>query len=131
LLVNSQEAQSITQKILANGSTTTLRWQQGVGADGSVTGGLVADSYLNKFTSPRSIPIMIHPYLAPGTVLAISERLPFPRNNVGAPWEIDVQREYTQYDWALVQRKWEFGVYGAEVLKGYFPAGCGALVGIA
>lgn len=130
LLVNSQEAMNITSKIISGGSSTAMRWTQSVDANGNVTGGLVADSYLNKFTAPRSIPILIHPYLAPGTILAISERLPFPRNNVSNPFELDVRREYTQYDWAPVARKWEYGVYGTECLKVYFPAGCGSIVGV-
>lgn len=131
LLVNSQEAMNITKKVMANGSTTTLRQTVSVGADGVVTAGLVVSDYLNKFTGPRNIPIEIHPYLPPGTIIAISERLPFPRSNVPAPFAVDVRREYTQYDWAITARKWEYGVYGTECLKVYFPAGCGVLANVA
>jgi len=129
--VNSQEAETIGAAVVQGGSAAgTTRWVQQVSPDGTVTGGLVADSYRNKFTSPRIIPIEIHPYLAPGTILAISERLPFPRTNVPNPFEVDTRREYTQYDWAQVARKFEFGVYAAECLKVYFPAGCGMIVGL-
>jgi hypothetical protein len=131
LIVNAQEAQNIATAIVQGGNAAgTTRWVQQVNADGTVTGGLVADSYRNKFTAPRIIPIEIHPYLAPGTIIAISERLPFPRTNVPNPFEIDMRREYTQYDWAQVARKFEFGVYAAGCLKAYFPAGCGTIVGI-
>jgi hypothetical protein len=130
IYVNSQEAESWAKLIVQSGAGVgTYRWTQQVNADGSVTGGLVADSYRNKFTSPRIIPIEIHPYLAPGTVLALSERLPFPRANVPAAFQLEVLREYTQYDWAQVQRRWEFGIYARECLKVYFPAGCGVIVG--
>lgn len=131
MLVNSAQAQDIATKIVAGGSAAgTTRWVQQVNADGTVTGGLVADSYRNKFTEPRIIPVVIHPYLAPGTILFLSERLPFPRTNVPNPFELDMRREYTQYDWAMVQRKFEFGVYASGCLKCYFPAGTGAIVGI-
>lgn len=130
IYVNSQEAESWGKLIVQAGAGVgTYRWMQQVNADGSVTGGLVADSYRNKFTSPRIIPIEIHPYLAPGTVLLLSERLPFPRANVPSAFQLEVLREYTQYDWAQVQRRWEFGIYARECLKVYFPAGCGAIVG--
>lgn len=130
IYVNSQEAESWAKLIVQSGAAVgTYRYTQQVNADGSVTGGLVADSYRNKFTGPRIIPIEIHPYLAPGTVLALSERLPFPRANVPAAFQIEVLREYTQYEWALAQRRWEFGIYGRECLKCYFPAGCGVIVG--
>ena len=131
MLVNSQEAESIG-KLLTQGGTSlgTVRWNQTIGADGTVTGGLVASGYRNKFTDPRIIPIEIHPFLAPGTVLMLSERLPFPRTNVPTPFQLEVLREYTSYDWANVQRKWEFGVYGRECLKVYFPAGTASIVGV-
>jgi hypothetical protein len=130
LYVNSQEAQDWGRLIVQAGAGVgSYRITQAVNADGSVTGGIVASSYRNKFTSPQSIPIEIHPYLAPGTVLALSERLPFPRANVGNVFELEVLREYTQYDWAQVLRSWDFGIYARECLKVYFPAGCGVLVG--
>jgi hypothetical protein len=129
ILVNSQEAQNALAKIAANGATTTFRLNATVGADGRISGGLRLGSYLNKFTQ-SDVPIDIHPYLAPGSILALSERLPFPNNNVPNPFEIDARQEYAQYDWALVQRKWEFGIYGSECLKVYFPAGCGSIVGV-
>lgn len=130
IYVNSQEAMAWGQIITSGGAGIgTVRWNQQLNADGSVTGGLVADSYRNKFTSPRIIPIEIHPYLAPGTVIALSERLPFPRANVPSAFQLEVLREYTQYEWAMVARQWEFGIYGRECLKVYFPAGCGAIVG--
>ncbi len=130
IYVNSQEAESWGKLIVSAGAGVgSYRWTQNVNPDGSVTGGLVADSYRNKFTGPRIIPIEIHPYLAPGTVLALSERLPFPRANVPSAFQLEVLREYTQYEWAQVQRRWEFGIYARECLKVYFPAGCGVIVG--
>ena len=129
ILVNSQQARDMLAKIAANGSTTTLRLNAMVDASGIIRGGLVLGSYLNKYTQ-QDTPIMTHPYMPPGTILAIAERIPYQNNNVPNPFEVETLREYTQYDWALVQRKYEFGVYGTECLKVYFPAGCGVITGI-
>jgi len=130
LFVNSQEAQDFGRLIVQAGAGVgSYRITQAVGADGTIQGGLVATGYRNKFTSPQMIPIEIHPYLAPGTIIAISERLPFPRANVGNPFEFEVLREYTQYDWARAQRRYEYGIYARQCLKVYFPAGCGVIVG--
>ena len=129
MLVNSAQAKDLLTKVTANGSTTNLRLNAQVAADGIIRGGLVLGSYLNKFTQ-QSVEVITHPYAAPGTITAISERLPFPNNNVPNPFEVEVLREYTQYDWATVQRKFEFGVYASEALKCYFPAGAGSIVGI-
>lgn len=129
MLVNSQQGQDLLAKVAANGSTTVLRLNAAVGPDGIIRGGLILGSYLNKFTG-TDVEIRVHPYMAPGTIIAISERLPFPNNNVGNPFELEVSQEYTAYDWALTQRKYEFGVYANEALKVYFPAGCGVITGI-
>ena len=127
--VNSAQGKDMLAKIAANGSTTTLRLTAAVDSSGVIRGGLKLGSYLNKFTG-QDMDIVTHPYAAPGTIQALSERLPYPNNNVPNPFEVEVLREYTQYDWALVQRKYEFGVYGTEALKVYFPAGCGTITGL-
>ena len=128
VLVSSQEAQNALRKIAANGSSTVLRLTAAVAPDGSVSGGLMLADYLNKFTQQR-VPVMTHPYLPAGNTLFLSEKLPYPNNNVPNVFEIDVRQEYTQYEWALVKRRYEYGVYASECLKAYFPAGCAALVG--
>jgi len=129
LTVNSQQAKDMLAKVAANGSTTTLRLTAAVDASGVIRGGLRLGSYLNKFTG-SDVEVFTHPYQAPGTILALSEHLPYPNNNVPNPFELEVLREYTQYDWALVARQYEFGVYATECLKVYFPAGCGVITGI-
>lgn len=131
ILVNAQEARYALAKITANGSTTTFRLNASVGAGGQITGGLYVGSYLNKFAGGREMPIITHGYLPPGTVLFIPDALPYPDSRVPNVFEVETRREYTQYDWALAARKYEYGVYAAEVLKCYFPAGCGSIVGIA
>lgn len=130
LLVNSQQAGDGGKRVATGTTTSQVQLIQQIGADGAISGGLTWAIYRNKFAGGRPIPVITHPYMAPGTILAISESLPFPNNNVPNPFEVEVLREYTQYDWALVQRQYEFGVYATEALKVYFPAGCGAIVGI-
>lgn len=128
ILVSSQEAGNALKKIAANGSTTVLRLNAQVGADGAVTGGLYLGSYLNKYTQ-QSIEIMTHPKMPPGMTIFLSEKLPYPQNNVPNVIDMAVRQEYTQYDWARTQRKDEYGVYASEVLRLFFPAGQGLLVG--
>ncbi len=134
LLVNSQEAQSITKLI---GSSSNLAYRI-VLQDGQrdIVGGIYVGAYLNKFASsfaegvPNEVPIKIHPNLPPGTVLFVVEALPYPNNQVPNVWEVETQQEYTQYEWALSQRRYEFGIYVIEVLKGYFPKAQAAIVGL-
>ncbi|HTR71863.1 MAG TPA: hypothetical protein VMH41_16760 [Mycobacteriales bacterium] len=129
--VNSQQAKDITAKVLANGSTTTMRVNLQAGADGTLQGGLYVDSYLNKFTQ-QAVPLRVHPNLPAGNVLMVANRLPgwFPNANVPSLWVMDVRQEYTQYDFAQTDRQYRIGVYVSEVLKGYFPATFSSIVGV-
>lgn len=126
--VSTSEALKAVQVIATSGSTTVLRMTQQVGADGGISGGVQLSDYLNKYTQER-IPVMTHPYLPAGTTLMLSERLPYPNNNVPDVFVVDVRQEYTQYEWALVKRRYEYGVYASECLKVYFPGGCAILTG--
>lgn len=134
LLVNSQEALDITRVIVGGGTPVSRVMLQ----DGqrNIVGSLYVGSYLNKFASafaegvPNDIPIKIHPNLPPGTILFVVHNLPYPNNQVPNVWEVETLQEYTQYEWALAQRKYEFGIYAQEVLKGYFPKAQAAIVGI-
>lgn len=135
MLVNSKDALSITKAI---GASSNLAYRVML-SDGrkDVVGGIFISGYLNKFTSsltpgsPDVIPILIHPYLPPGTILFLSERLPYPNNNVPNVFELDVLQEYTDYQFAVTTRNYEHGVYCHEVLKVFFPAGCGIIRGVA
>jgi hypothetical protein len=134
ILVNSQQAADITKKI---GGSSNLAYRIYL-EDGqrNVVGGIYVGSYLNKFASsfaegfPNEVPIKIHPDLPESTILFIVESLPYPNNQVPNVWEIETRQEYTQYEWALVQRRYEFGIYCQEVLKGYFSKAQGAIVGV-
>lgn len=134
IFVNSQEAQTITKKIGGSSSLSYRIYLQ----DGqrNVTGGIYVGAYLNKFASsfaegfPNEIPIKIHPNLPQGTILFYVETLPYPNNQIPNVWEIETLLEYTQYEWALTSRKYEFGIYAMQVLKGYFNAAQGAIVGV-
>lgn len=134
ILMNSQEARNVTRKI-ASSSPARVQLQAG---DKDITGGIFTSGYLNKFSSgaltpgnPDVVPFMIHPYLPPGTIIFISERLPYPNNNVPNVLEMEMQQEYADFEWARTQRQYEHGVYAMGVLKHYFPAGCAIIRGIA
>jgi hypothetical protein len=132
ILVNAQESQSITKLI---GSSSNLAFRIYL-RDGQrdIVGGIYVSAYLNKFSSsfaegvPQEIPIKIHPFLPASSILFLTESLPYPNNQVPNAWEMSVLQEYTQYEWALVQRRYEFGIYLREVLKAYFPKSNAALV---
>jgi hypothetical protein len=129
VLVSAQDARNALKKIATGGSNTSLILNANIEQGGTITGGLRIGAYLNKFTQ-ELIPVLTHAQLPAGLQLFIPENLPYPQANIPNVIEVDVRQEYTQYDWALANRKYEFGVYGTEVLKHYFPAGGGAIAGV-
>lgn len=134
-LVASQEAKNMTKAILKGGSNPPAFR---INVDGSgqtqatLEGGSLITSYLGKFGQMGgvSIPIQVHPNMAPGTMLMLSWNLPYPVNGVPSVWEIETRQEYYAIEWPRVQRKYEYGVYVDEVLKGYFPPACGIIQNI-
>lgn len=128
ILVSAQEAENGLNKIAANGANTALRITASLGSDGKVQGGAFLGSYLNKFTQ-EPIEILTHPKMPPGNTLFLSEKVPYANNQIPNVIDMAVRQEYTQYDWARTQRQDEYGVYCSEVLRLFFPAGQGLLVG--
>jgi hypothetical protein len=129
--VNSQQAQDISNKILAGQANGAFRINV-TQAQGMMAGGVMATSYLNKFSmgGANVIEIKIHPNMPPGTILFTSDSIPYPLSGVGNVMQIKTRQDYYQIEWPLVTRKYEYGVYADEVLQHYFPPSMGLITGI-
>lgn len=132
MLVNSQQAQDISKKILAGNANGAFR----INIDqtqGMMVGGVMATTYLNRFSmlGAKNIDIQIHPNMAPGTILLLTKKLPYPLSNVGNLIQILCRQDYYQIEWPLRTRKYEYGVYADEVLQHYAPFSMALITGIA
>jgi hypothetical protein len=132
ILVSSQEALNISKKILQGNSNAAQRFVFNV-EQGVLAGGTMVRSYLNRFSmdGATEIPIKIHPNLPPGTMVFVTERLPYPLSNVSNVLQVRTRREYYQIEWPMRSRKYEYGVYADEVLQNYFPPAFGVITNIA
>jgi len=90
-------------------------------------------SLLNRFAmgAAPDVPVMIHPNMPPGTILAVTESLPYPINGVPNVFEMRLRRDYYQMEWAQRTRKYESGVYYDGVLACYAPFTLGVIANIA
>lgn len=137
LYVNSQELKNITTKVLTNNSGPLLRYD--LPADGKQPYGLVANGtityYFNPFTANggQMIPVLLHPKVPAGTIVAWCEELPlwYQNNNVGNVAEVHCRNDYYQLDYPLTKRMWESGVYAEEVLAVYAPFAMAVISNIA
>jgi hypothetical protein len=132
-IMNSQEARSVTKLLAGNNTGVGIRIPVASGSK-EMIGGLFYMGYQNKFTSaamtpgnPDVVPFLVHPYMAPGTILFHSEQIPYPNPNVANVLEIELQSEYADYDFAMTTRQFPHGVYAMGVLKDYFPGGAGVI----
>ena len=130
--VGSQVAQNISQKILANANSGAQRFNITVDQD-KIVGGVMARSYLNKFSmaGAKDIEIRVHPNMPAGTILMTSRTLPYPLSNIGNVMQIRTRQDYYQIEWPPRARRYESGVYADEVLQHYFPPSMAVISNIA
>ena len=131
ILVSSQEQTSITKKVLAGNQQGSQRFVINVN-QGDIQGGDLVTSYTNKYTmrGARSIAIVPHPNLPPGTILFITDGLPYPLAGISNVLQMRCRRDYYQLEWPLKTRKYEYGVYFDGVLQNYFPPAFGMITNI-
>lgn len=127
---STQEIYNITKKIINAGASSLLRITTTDGGAGNIQAGSRVGEYLNKYTQ-QVIPLAVHPFLPPGTMIAVSESLPYPNNNVPNVLVMRMVQEYQDQDFARTARQAEHGVYAMGCLQHYFPAGCGIITNIA
>jgi hypothetical protein len=132
LWVNAQEMTNITSRVLNGSSAPLLRaLTDENGFD--LTGYGVISFYHNPYIpGGRKIPIVIHPTLPPGTILAYAKTLPayYKSNSTPNVAEVLTRREYYAQEWPLTTREYQYGVYAEEVLALYAPFAVGIITGV-
>ena len=133
IYVNAQEQKNITAKCLTNASGPLVRYNVDASqsAPYEFTASGVVRWYYNPFTGVE-IPLVVHPDLPPGTILAYCERLPawYQSNETPNVAEVLTRRDYYRVDWPVRTRRREFGVYTEEVLAIYASFGIGIITNI-
>lgn len=131
--MSSQEARNINKKIVGNGGAPLIRFtmdNQNGGQVGKIMAGTAIGSYFNKFTQ-QIIPIEVEPFMPPGTLLAVTDKLPYAVPDVPAQvYRIKARREYYGQDWPITTRTYFHGAYVTEVLQHYATFSLGVLQNI-
>ncbi len=136
LFVNSQQLNNITQKVLSSGTGPLLQYRQDTDGGGYQldASGTIA-TYYNPFLLDGGlrIPVKIHPFVPPGTILAYAENLPaqYQSSEVPNVAEVKCRQDYYAIDWPPVTRQRQKGVYVEEVLAVYAPFAMGVITNIA
>ncbi len=127
IYVNAQEADNITKKVLA-ASAAQIPYVTG----SEFVAGMRVKSLLNRFAmgAAPEVPLEIHPNLPPGTLVSVTEQLPYPLNGVPNVMEMRLRQDYYQIEWPQRTRKYESGVYFDGVFAHYFSPSIGIITNI-
>ena len=136
ILANSQEVKNITSKVLSNASGPLLRYDGGnVSNPYAIVGNGIVEAYYNPFAlgGGYKIPIILHPNVPAGTLMAFCENLPaqYQSSEVPNVAEMKVRKEYQQTFWPQVTRSRDCGVYVEETLAVYAPFATAVISNIA
>ena len=103
---------------------------------GGFTGGAYATGYVNMFagsmidgTKPQ-VDFWAHPEFPDGTILFLTEQVPYAYSREARGFALDVRRPYTYWDLARTQVSYPFSLLVTETLKCYHPAAQAAIVGL-
>ncbi len=132
ILMNAQELNRISAKLLGAGGSYILRVTTDQKPDGNITAGGRVNGLTNKTIGGEQT-IIVHPKVAPGHILGVTEQLPYPASNITSVLEMDLLADYTQFDYYPTTTTgpvadFELRCYGA--LKNYFPASQWSLANI-
>lgn len=133
MFVNSQEQTTLYKRILAGGGVNATQRFTFTANQAGITGSGVIKSYLNKYSMDGAveIPIKLHPFVPPGTILFMTQDLPYPANGVTTVNRILTRQDYYQIEWPLIQRQWQYGVYTDQVMQCYAPFSLAVMANIA
>jgi len=137
-IVGSRAARDLLAGILKGGSAPpAFRLEVPTsGIQAGMQGGVILASYLGKYgqaageNGGAAIPLMVHPNLPPGILLALSFSLPYPVNGVPTVWQMATRQEYYAVEWPRKTRKYEYGVYADLLLQPYAPFANGVIYNI-
>ena len=100
IMVNAKQAQEIANLILGANSATTYLQTDPSGRVNVTAGGRVG-SIVNAPAGGVTVPIEVHVSLPPGTIVARTDRVPFPQANISSVFEYRALRDTAQFDYGI------------------------------
>lgn len=99
LMMNAAQAQETATLILGSTGATTFLNTDAEGRLNVTAGGRVG-SVVNAPAGGITVPIEVHPSVPPGTIIARTDRVPFPQANISNVLEYRALRDTYRYDYA-------------------------------
>ena len=103
---------------------------------GGFTGGAYATGYVNKFagsmidgTKPQ-VDFWAHPEFPDGTILFLTEKVPYAYSREARGFALDVRRPYTYWDLAHIAVSYPFSLLFSQTLKCFHPTAQSSITGL-
>jgi len=129
-MMNSAQGDEISKLILGSSSATTFLPPTDADARTNLAGGGFVGRYVNRAAGGVPVSIEIHPRVAPGTIIARCDRVPFPASNIGSAFEVRCQYDTMRFDYAAAYAastlgggpRYDFEIRSMETLVNYAPS---------
>ena len=100
IMVNAVQAQEVANLVLGSSSATTFLNTDAAGRVSVTAGGRVGE-LVNAPAGGVTVPIEVHTSLPPGTIVARTDRVPFPQANISSVLEYRALRDTAQFDYGI------------------------------
>lgn len=134
-MCNSAQVDEISKQILGSSSATTFLPPTDADARTNLAGGGFVGRYINRAAGGVPVSIEVHPHVAPGTIIARTDRVPFPGANIGTAFQVRCIYDSMRFDYAANLStntlgggpRWDYEVRSLEGLVNTAPS-CQAIV---
>jgi len=99
-MVNSLQGDEVSKLILSTSSALTFLPPTDADARTNLAGGGYIGRYINRAAGGVPVAIEVHPRVAPGTIIARTDRVPFPGSNIGTVFEVRCQFDTMRFNYA-------------------------------
>ena len=133
-MLSSQQATELSGAVLSSTASETF-FQPNLAGRQDVALGAFVGWYVNKAAGGTPIKIEVHPHMPPGTIIARTDRVPFPNSNINHVFELRCLRDVADYEYAANRNAGAAGggprfdgeTYASETLVNRAPVACGVL----
>lgn len=127
-MVNSLQGDEISKLLLGSSAAVTFLPPTDQDARTNLAGGGFVGRYINKAAGGVPVSIEIHPRVAPGTIIARTDRVPFPGSNVGTCFSVRALYDSWRFDYSAGYNP---GVLGGSPRKEFEIRSLETLVNVA
>lgn len=100
LMMNAVQAQEIADLVLGSSAATTFLTTDKANRISTTAGGRVGE-IVNTPAGGVTVPIEVHASIPPGTIIARTDRVPFPQSKIANTLAVRTLRDYSQFDYGV------------------------------